>query len=212
MLQHEYGVTPRDVEWVVTSKDSDSGGGTGSKLENILPDDITVTAAPEGRDESELLVAGEVDAVFHAIEPKAFTEGNPNCVRLFADTRETERAYFAKTGIFPIMHTVAIRRDVAQRDPRLLQSVFRAYSEAKRQGIENLRKSAWLMIALPWIAQEFEATRALMGDDYWPYGIEPNRRTLEALCRYSHEQGLTQRQLTIEELFHPAAMEFMETV
>jgi len=210
MLQHEYGVTPNDVEWVVTSKDSDQRGGKGSKQENIWPNGLTVTQAPKGQDESELLVAGEVDALFHATEPRAFTERNPNCVRLFADSRKTERAYFAKTRIFPIMHAVAIRNDVVQREPWLLEAVFRAYCRAKQESADYLRKEAWFRMSLPWLAQELEETRALMGENYWPYGIAPNRRTLEALCRYSHEQGLTQRELTIEELFHPASLELIE--
>jgi 4,5-dihydroxyphthalate decarboxylase len=130
--------------------------------------------------------------------------------RLFANPRRTERAYFARTGIFPIMHAVAIRRDFIEAHPEFPKAVFKAYSQAKRLMYEHMRKLAWVTISLPWVAQEIEETRALMGDNYWPYGIQPNRKALEALFEYSHEQGLAKRRLKIEELFHPSTLELVE--
>jgi 4,5-dihydroxyphthalate decarboxylase len=211
-MQHEYGVTPKDVEWVIATKDSagkDSGGP--SKQEQVLPEGLTMSRGPEGMDESDLLVEGEVDALFHAAEPKAFIQGNPNCVRLFADSRAAEQAYYKKTGILPIMHAVAVRNDVAEEHPWLLGAVFRAYSEAKQQVYDFQRKHAWYKITLPWISQELEATRAVMGDNFYSYGFtENNRKALNALFQYSHEQGLASRKLTIEELFHPSTLELVE--
>ncbi|GAF86619.1 unnamed protein product, partial [marine sediment metagenome] len=165
-----------------------------------------------GVDESELLVSGEVDALFHAAEPKAYSEGNPIVGRLFPDYRRTERAYYAKTGIFPIMHAVAVRDDVINEHPWLLGAVFRAYSRAKQATYDYLKNDAWFKVSLPWLGQEFEETRELMGDNYWSYGIAPNRKALEALFQYSQEQGLASRRLTIEELFHPSTLEFAELV
>ena len=210
IFQHEYGISPKDVEWVIASKDSDARSGKTSKQEQILPQGVPIRQVPAGVDESELLVSGEVDALFHAAEPKAFREGNPIIDRLFPDYRRTERAYFAETGIFPIMHAVAVRNDLIDANPWLLESVFDAYSRAKSRAYAYLRNSSWYKTTLPWIGQEFEETRELMGDNYWSYGIEPNRKALEALFQYSHEQGLASRRLTIEELFHPTTLEFVE--
>ncbi|MCJ7754109.1 MAG: ABC transporter substrate-binding protein [Thermoanaerobaculales bacterium] len=210
IFQHQYGITPNDVEWVIASSDSDARSGKTSKQELALPEAVPIRQGPAGVDESELLVSGEVDALFHAAEPKAFREGNPIVGRLFPDYRRVERAYFAETGIFPIMHAVAVRNDVIEDHPWLLEAVFTAYSRAKQKTYDYLKNSAWYKGSLPWIGQEFEETRELMGDNYWPYGIAPNRKVLEAFFEYSHEQGLASRRLTIEELFHPSTLEFVE--
>ena len=212
IVQDEYGVTPEDVEWVVSSKDSSAKASGGpSKQENILPEGLSVSAGPPGQDESDLLESGKVDALFHAAEPRAYIEGHPKVARLFPDSRATERAYFATTGIFPIMHAVAIRKDVLEQHPWLPGAVFNAYSRAKQLTYDYLSTSAWYKTSLPWVSQELEDTRSLMGKNYWPYGIEANRKALEALFRYSYEQGLASRELTIEELFHPSTLEFAES-
>ena len=211
IMQHEYGVRPTDIEWVVSAEDSAAGiAGTVSKLENVIPEGLSVSTGSPGKDESELLVDGEVDALFHAIEPKAFIEGNPIVGRLFPDFRRTEQAYFKKTGIFPIMHAVAIRNDVADKHPELPLAVCQAYSKAKQEALVALYTLGWANISLPWIAQDIEDTRKVMGDNPWPYGIKANTKALEALFQYSFEQGLAKRRLTIEELFHPSTLEFEE--
>jgi len=209
-LADEYGVTPEDVEWVVTSKAVDATAGKTSKQEKVVPEGLTIHQGPAGKDESDLLVSGEVDAVFHASEPRAYVERNPIVARLFADYRQVERAYFAKTGVFPIMHAVAVRDDVIDENPWFLEAVFRAYSKAKQMNQQVLQKLGWVMVSLPWAGHELEETRELMGDNYWPYGIEPNRKTLEALFHYSYEQGLASRELTVEELFHPTSFDLAE--
>jgi 4,5-dihydroxyphthalate decarboxylase len=210
-LRHEYGVKPEDLEWVIPSTVSDTISGKSSRQETMVPEGVSFRQAPAGVDESELLVSGEVDAVIHAAVPKAFAEGNPVVGRLFPDFRQTERAYFAKTGIFPIMHAVAVRKNLIEEHPWLPEAVFRAYSRAKLLAYDYLKNAAFFKDSLPWLEQEFAETRALMGDNYWSYGIEGNRKTLDALFQYSHEQGLTSRQLTIEELFHPSTLELTET-
>jgi 4,5-dihydroxyphthalate decarboxylase len=211
MLEDEYGITPQDVTWVVSKKDSSANvSGSVSKQENVIPEGIEVVEGPPGLDESDLLERGEVDALFHAIEPRAFVQRDPTVARLFPDSRQAERAYFAKTGIFPIMHAVAVRDEAIDENPWILEAVFNAYSRAKKMNDEYLRKLGWAMVSLPWFGQELEETRDLMGDNFWPYGIEPNRKTLDTLFRYSHEQGLASRRLTIEELFHPSSLEFAE--
>ena len=210
-LQYEHGVTPEDIQWYLSSKDSSAKvSGGPSKQEAVLPKDIKFTMGPAGKDESDMLADGDVDAVFGAIAPRAYIQGHPAVARLFPDYRKTERAYFAKTAIFPIMHAVAVRNDLIEQNPWLPEAVFQAYSAAKQVAYDRLRKMAWVEDALPWIGQEVEETRALMGDNYWPYGIAPNRKTLETLFSYSHEQGLANRELKIEELFHPSTLELSE--
>ena len=154
-----------------------------------------------------MLADGDVDALFHAAEPRAYIEGHPDVARLFPNYRRTERAYFAKTGIFPIMHAVAIRNDLIDQNPWLPKAAFDAYSAAKQVAYDRLRKMAWVEDTLPWIGQEVEETRSLMGDDYWPYGIAPNRKALETLFAYSHEQRLARRKLRVEDVFHPSTLD-----
>lgn len=211
IMEHEYGLKPRDVEWVVSTKDSSAdAAGKVSKQENMIPEGLSVSKGPAGKDESQLLVDGDVDALFHALEPKAYLQGNPIVGRLFPDSRSVELAYFAKTGIFPIMHAVAIRNDVVEEHPGLPKALFDAYSQSKQLANEALRKMGWANISLPWVGQEIEETRKAMGDNFWSYGTKGNEKTLNALFQYSHEQGLASKRLTIEDLFHPSTLEFEE--
>jgi len=211
IFQDEYGIRPKDVQWVISSADSSADvSGKTSKQEQLLPDGVSIRMGPVGKDESDLLESGEVDALFHAVEPRAYVQGHPMVARLFPDYRSTEREYFSRTGIFPIMHAVAIKKSLAKQHPWLIEAAFNAYSQSKKMAFEYLAKGAWAKDSLPWIAQELAETRALMGDNYYSYGIEPNRKTLEALFRYSYQQGLSSRELTIEELFEPASLELTE--
>lgn len=210
-MQHEYGVQPEDVEWVVSAVDSSAkDAGQVSTQESMVPDGISISVGPKGKDESEMLVDGDVDALFHAAEPKAFAAGHPKVKRLFGDSRATERDYYKRTGIFPIMHAVAMKNAVIDAHPWLPEAVFTAYSQAKQMQYEAMRMQ-WAFGTLPWFGQELEETRALMGENFWPYGIEANRRTLDSLFQYSYEQGLAQKNLTVEELFHPSTMDLNET-
>jgi len=202
IFQDEYGVKPSDVEWVVAAGDSSAGtAGKLSKQEAVRPKGVSIVNGSAGKDESELLVSGEVDALFHAAEPKAFADGNPKVKRLFPDSRATEQAYYQKTGVFPIMHTVAIRRSLLKREPWLAKAVFDAYVEAKNINYRAMAKLGWAMNSLPWFGQELEQTKALMGSNFYSYGIDRNRKTLETLFRYSHEQGLSNHEVEIEQLF-----------
>ena len=212
IVQDEYGLTSKDVHWVIAANDSAgkvSGGP--SKQENVVPKGLTTSMGPAGKDESDLLESGEVDALFHAAVPRAYTEGHPKVARLFPNSRATEQAYYSKTGIFPMMHVVAIKKDVVEKNPWLIEAVFNAYSQAKQSAYDYLTKSAWYKTTLPWVSQELEDTRALMGKNFWTYGLmESNRKTLDTFFRYSYEQGLCSRTLTIEELFHPSSLHLTE--
>ena len=211
MLQDEYDVAPKDIEWVLANADSSADvAGRISKQEQVVPQGINARFGPPGMDESELLINGEVDALFHAATPEAFTRGDPRIGRLFENSREVELAYYRKTGIFPIMHAVAVRKSLLQEYPGLARALFDAYSAAKSKAYAHMSKIGWAADMLPWYAQEMEHTVAMMGPNFYSYGIGPNRKTLETLFRYSHEQGLAQTQLSIEDVFHPASLNFEE--
>jgi 4,5-dihydroxyphthalate decarboxylase len=211
IFEEEYGVRQADVDWIVSSKDSSAKvSGKASRQEKVFPEGISISMGPEEKDESDLLESGEVDALFHAAEPRAYIEGHPKVARLFPDYRSVERAYYSKTGIFPIMHAVAVKNTTLRHNPWLVEAVFKAFSQAKQVAYAYLAKAAWAYVSLPWIGQEFAETRGHMGDNYYSYGLMPNRKTLEAFFRYSFQQGLSNRQLTIEEMFVPASLELSE--
>lgn len=219
LLRDEYGIKHDEVRWIETIKSSDQGSVTGgggfSAFEGdesgyYLPEGFPIEQGPPGVDESELLLSGGCDAVIAPITPRAFEEGNPNILQLFQNPYETERAYFKKTGIFPIMHAVAIRKDVIKNMPGLAEAVFKMYSQAKQQAYANMETTTALKITLPWVSEELEKTRKLMGNDFWRYGIEANRKELELVMRYTYEQGLVKRQGQPEEMFEPSTLSLLD--
>lgn len=217
-LLDEYGVKADDFEWIETTKSSDSGklGGSGwsafgkGKSPYFFPDGFPIKQGPEGVDESELLLSGECDGLITAITPQAFLDGNPKIKRLFPDVRAAEQDYYRKTRMFPIMHVVALRSDAAEADPSLPAKVFHMYSEAKKAAYAKLETTTSLRVTLPWLTQELEETRALMGKDYWPYGIESNRKELEHVMHYCHEQHLVNERVDFKKLFHPSTWDLVE--
>ena len=211
ILQDEYGVQPTDIIWVVAADDSSEDvAGKVSNQENVVPEGLSVSSGPAGMDESDLLESGEVDALFHAAEPRGFTQGHSKIARLFPDARAVERDYYARTGVFPIMHAVAMKNSTVATNPWLPEALFNAYSKSKTMAYQYMTKLGWVDDMLPWYAQEYAETRALMGDNFYSYGIDLNRRTLEHLFRYSHEQRLCRRKLTVEDLFLAATLELSE--
>jgi 4,5-dihydroxyphthalate decarboxylase len=201
-LLDEYGVAADDMEWIETTESSD-GAMVSPKLDrHFLPDEFPLQKGPPGVDESELLISGDCDALITAITPKAFLEGHPKIKRLFSDVRSVEQQYFRETGVFPIMHVVAIRTDAVEANPWLPKAAFEMYSKAKQAAYDNLETTTALKVTLPWVTQEFEDTRNLMGNNYWPYAIAANRK----------EQGLTKRQIDFEELFHRSTLELSESM
>ena len=209
-LLDEYGVKADEMQWIETTKSSDGAALKTDFGKYFLPDDFPIVKGPPGVDESELLLSGGCDALITAITPKAFLDGNPEIKRLFPDFRAAEIDYYKKTGVFPLMHVVAIRTDSIKANPGLPKAVFEMYSKAKRKAYADLETTTSLKVTLPWVTQEFEDTRKLMGKNYWPYGIEANRKELEAVMRYTHEQGLVKRRLKFEELFHPSTLGLLE--
>ena len=211
ILSDEYGVTPEDINWVYSRKDSSADlAGKVSAQENVFPEGISIRPGPAGVDESELLASGAVDGLFHAVEPKAFNDGHPRIARLFADSRATEQAYYEKTAIFPIMHVVAVRRSLLDDNPWLATALFGAYSQAKSLAYQKMSRMGWAADMLPWYGQELADSQEIMGKNFYSYGLKSNEKSLNALFRYSYEQGLASRQLTVRELFHPTGLKLEE--
>lgn len=203
MMHDEHHVGYDQVTWVQGGLEQP---GRKDKFELNLPPGFPLEPAPPGRSLSEMLATGDLDAVFSARAPSCYLDSHPGVARLFEDFRKAEREYFRRTRIFPIMHALGIRNDVAAEHPWMAASLYKAFVAAKRISEQDLREVVALKIGLPWIVQEVAETRALMGDDFWPYGIEPNLATLEALARYSFEQGLSVRRLAVEDMFAPSTL------
>jgi 4,5-dihydroxyphthalate decarboxylase len=201
-LADDYGVPPSAMRWF-------SGGlyqpGREEKLPIEIPGVDLRPIAP-GQTLSDMLLNSELEAVIGPRAPRGFPQ-DQRVRRLFASYRQVEADYFRRTKIFPIMHTVVIRKDVLDREPWVARSLFNALCEAKALAMAALREPVVLSVTLPWLIDEVERTAELMGDDYWPYGVEANRTTLEALLRYSREQGLAAREVRLEELFAPSTLD-----
>lgn len=198
-LQHEYGVSPGEMHWYHGGEED---AGRKEKLRISLPDNVRLDELPEGRTLSGMLEAGDIDALVTARAPSSFETDAVE--RLFPNFRAVERDYYRETGIFPIMHTVVLRQDVYDDHPWVAQELYKAFTAAKEHCLERIGDTGELQVTLPWLHAELESTRDLMGDNYWPYGVEENRETLETMAQYSHEQGLTDDRLDIDELFAPS--------
>ena len=204
ILADEYGV-PVDSVTYVTGGEEEPGRSEKIKLD--LPPNIKVDPIGPNDTLSALLRDGSIDALYTARTPSSFRAGDGRVRRLFDDYVTVERDYFHRTGVFPIMHTVVIRRDVYERDRWIAQSLYKAFVAAQRIAYDDLNESAALKAMLPWTMAYLEETRRVMGDDYWPYGFERNRRVLSTFLRYHHEQGLSPRRREPEELFAPESLE-----
>ena len=181
--------------------------GRVEKLALRLPPGVEVAPIAPTETLSQLLLDGTLDAVYTARNPGPFnTPGGGGIRRLFPDPAGMEAAYHARTGVFPIMHTLVIRREVYDQHRWLARELVKACEVAKRIGLAGIGETAALRYALPWLWAEVERTRAAMGDDWWPYGLEANRATLTTFLRYSHEQGLADRRYEPEELFAPETL------
>lgn len=195
LLQHEYGVDLARIDWVQAGVREP---GRVEKVELRLPPGVRIRAAPD-QTLAGMLASGELDAAVSARDPGGR--------RLFENCQELEQAYFRKTRIFPIMHVVVLRREVYERDRWVAVNLFKAFEEAKRASQARLTEIGLSHIPLPWLAEHARRWREAAGADFWPYGIEGNRATLEAFLQYAHEQGVTARLLKVEELFAPETLE-----
>jgi 4,5-dihydroxyphthalate decarboxylase len=198
ILSDDYGVKVTDCEHL-------SGGeeepGRGEKLKISLPSSIRLKAIPGDKTLSRMLADGELDALVTARAPSTFQKEPERVKRLFPNYVEVEKEYYRRTKIFPPMHTVVIRRDVYAKNPWVAQSLCKAFTEAKAKAYALYDQTAALPAMVPWLVAELEQARREMGEDWWPYGLEPNRKALETFLRYHHEQGLSKRLFKPEELF-----------
>jgi len=204
ILSDEYGVPVKSVVYLTGGEEEP---GRSEKLPLELPPDIRVERIGPEQTLSSMLARGDIDALYTARMPSTFRSGDGTVKRLFDDFATVERDYFRRTGIFPIMHTVVVRRDVYERDRWVAQSLYKALCAAQQETYADLSQTAALKTMLPWLAAHVEETRRDMGEDFWPYGIERNRGTLATFLRYSHEQALARQVLQPEQLFAPEALE-----
>lgn len=181
--------------------------GRTEKLQLSLPPEIRVQAIPSTKTLSRMLEAGEIDALYTARAPSTFARGSGKVRRLFEDFQTVERDYFLQTRIFPIMHTVVLRRDIYEKNPWVAQSLYKAFVLAQREVYRELQEMGALKYMLPWLIKHVEDTQDIMGKDFWPYGFEPNVNTLSTFLRYSFEQGLSRRLLAPRDLFAPETLE-----
>jgi len=203
-IAHELGIPLASIEWVQAGVNQP---GRVEKVALKLPAGIRCRSEP-ARSLNDMLLAGEIDAMMSARPPAGFSEGEGKIVRLYANFRAAEEDYYRRTRVFPIMHVVALRRDVFDAHPWVAMNLFKAFSEAKQRAIERLSDVTASHAPLAWLSEYTDRMRTEFGEDFWPYGIEPNRPTLEAFLQFAHEHGVCHRRLSVEELFPPQVQAF----
>lgn len=203
LLRDEYGLKPSDMAWRIA--DLEKPDRPQPQHQRTVPG---VDIQPlTGRTLDGELARGGLDAVISVHVPPCFAARNPAVKRLFPDWRSAEQDYVARTGIFPIMHVVGIRKDVLAKRPEIARALYDAFEAAKQIAINDLGVTQAPKVTLPWVTAELAATRAALGDDYWPYGIRKNQHVLDMMLRYAHEEGLTTRLHTVKDLFVPECLE-----
>ncbi len=207
ILADEFNVDCNRIHWRTGALDT---GVRRERLPLALPDGMLVEPIEEGQTLQDMLLAGEIDGLLAPKPPQAFLDGHPDLVRLIPDFERAEMAYHRKTGFFPIMHLLAIRKSLAEEHSWLPRALFDASVIARDMAITRLR-DVWLgnsnRLSLPWLNASMERTLSVLGNDYWSYGFQANRTELATICRYSLEQHLAPRLVAPEELFHPSMLE-----
>ena len=199
MLQHQYGVDLTSIHWLQAGVDQP---GRVEKVKLKLPPGIKYEAAPT-KSLGGMLMSGEIDAALSAHPPLCFDEGHPNIVRMFEDYMELEQKYVRETGIFPIMHAIAIKREIVEKNPWVAMSLFNAFEESKRRSIARALNPTTSALPIPWGYELAKRAKAITGEEIMPYGVEANRTTLDAFLQYAFEQGVCHKRMKPEELFPP---------
>ena len=203
-LDDDFGVTPASVEWV-------RGGieepGRPEKIAVCLPADVRLTDARPGRSLSEMLLAGEIDALIGPRTPSAMAVSGSTVGWLFPDPRAAAIDSYRRTGNFPIMHLIGVRRTLVERHPWLPAAVLKAFERAKAVAFARLADTSASKVMLPFLDQQLTEAQALLGPDPWPYGVEANRRCLEYFLAQHHRQGLSDRLVPLSDLFPPSTFE-----
>jgi 4,5-dihydroxyphthalate decarboxylase len=204
ILEDDHGVKPSDIHWI---RGGLTDAGRLEKISITLPKGVRLDDIPEGRTLSSMLDAGEIDAFIGPRVPPAFERGDPNIGWLFPDPVAAAKDYFKRTGVFPIMHLIGVRRQLAEQHPWLPGAVLKAFEHAKTIALEKLSDTSSTKVTMPFVEERLMEARALMGQDFWPYGLEASRKTLETFLRHHHAQGLSSRLLKPEDLFHAGTHE-----
>jgi 4,5-dihydroxyphthalate decarboxylase len=203
ILEDDYGVKPSDIHWI---RGGIEESGRPEKITIKLPDGVRLDNAPQGATISAMLERGEIDG-FIAPRPPSFVRNHPHIGWLFRDPTAEAKDYFRRTGIFPIMHLIGVRRTLVEKHPWLPVAVLKGFEQSKAAALALLSDTSATKVTLPFIEEQLKETRELMGEDFWAYGVEASRKTLEAFLHHHHRQGLSSRQVKVEELFHPATLE-----
>jgi len=203
-LDDDYGVKPADIHWI---RGGIAQPGRPEKLTVKLPAGVRLDNAPEGATISALLEAGEIDGFIAPRPPSLIEKRHPHIGWLFPDPVAAAKDYFKRTGLFPIMHILGIRRALAEQHPWLPGAVLKAFEQAKRLAVEELADTTVAKVTLPFVEEMLRDARAFMGEDFWSYGVAPNRKVLDYFLGQHHAQGLSARRLSVDELFHPATYE-----
>ena len=204
LLEEEFGVTPADITWVRGGYEQP---GRVEKIALHLPAGVRLESVPEGATIAGELASGALDAVIGPRAPSCFERGDTNIGYLFADPHAAAVDWYRRTRLFPIMHLLGIRRTLAEAHPWLPAAVAKAFEQSKSLALSKLGDTSASKVTLPFVEEQLRAARALMGEDFWPYGLEPNRTVLQRFLRRHHAEGLSARLLEPEELFHPASLE-----
>ena len=200
LLQHDHNVDLSTIHWVQGAMEHPGTHGKPSVLPLLKKIDIEQNNS--GKSLNQLLEDGGIDAMVTATIPEPFGR-NPNIQRLFPNFREVEADNFKRTKIFPIMHVLAIKRSVYEKYPFVATSLYNACVESRALALQKARDVGALRYMLPWLVADFHEIDEVFGKDFWPYGVEENRPTLEALVTYLHEQAMIPKKIPIEEIFVP---------
>ncbi|MEJ2376508.1 MAG: ABC transporter substrate-binding protein [Pseudolabrys sp.] len=203
LLEDDHGVKPSDIQWV---RGGIEEAGRPEKISIKLPPGVTLEDAPAGKSISALLGEGAIDG-FIAPRPPSLPTETPHIGWLFPDPVAAAKDYYKRTGIFPIMHLVGVRRALAEQHPWLPRAVFKAFEQSKQAALALLSDTSATKVTLPFVEERLSEARALMGEDFWSYGVEPNRKALGTFLHHHHRQGLSLREVKVEELFHPGTLE-----
>ncbi|HET7525411.1 MAG TPA: ABC transporter substrate-binding protein [Burkholderiaceae bacterium] len=204
ILHDDHGVQPRDITWVRGGIETP---GRPEKIALALPADVRLEDAPADRTISDLLDAGEIDGFIAPRPPAGTAARNPQVRWLFDDPTAAAKDWYRRTGIFPIMHVVGVRRTLVNRHPWLPAAVLKAFGQAKALALDALADTSATKVTLPFVEEQLKAARETLGDDFWSYGVAGNEATLRAFLRHHHLQGLSARELALDELFDPTTYE-----
>jgi 4,5-dihydroxyphthalate decarboxylase len=204
LLSDDFGVRSQEIYWRRGGMDKP---GLAERTPIKVTDNIDLQPIPDGKTLSGMLEAGELDAMIAARAPSAFLRGATNIARLWPDFRAAEEDYFKRTGLFPIMHLIGIRRSLVEKHPWLAPSVLKAFTRAKAIALEEMEDVGISRASLPWLPCDVAHSKEVMGSDIWPYGFEANKKAIECMLRWSVEQGLSHRAVAADELFAPGTLQ-----